>query len=219
MTLFLDSADTSRISDLAKTGAITGVTMNPALMRPHTDDPLAHLIRVLKAAGGDRTVMYQPTNAYGTARDEALRAHETDPRRVVVKIPAVRASLPLAEELARQGVPVALTAALGPAHMMLAETVGAKYLIPYVDRSERDIRGCPDLVRELVRLRTGPVVIVAASLKNLGQALRARADGADAVSVPAEVIDTILDHPMSTEAALAFDSEYAHRRLPDGTVG
>jgi transaldolase len=207
MTLFLDSANLDDIAALEPMGVIRGITMNPTLLRPYTDDPLEHLRTVLGIATG--RVMYQPTKFDCDPLGEALRAHELDPDRVVAKIPVTQVDLPVAAELVRRGVPVALTAALTSSHMLICEAVGGTYLIPYVDRAKRDPLGTPDLVRELALVRRGPVTIVAASIKSAAQAVAARVDGADVISAPATVIRDLISHPMSEEAARDFDKKYS----------
>lgn len=207
MTLFLDSANLDDIAYVEAMGVIRGVTMNPTLLRPHTDDPLKHLRAVLAVATGQ--IMYQPTKVDHDPLGEALRAHELDPERVVAKIPVTQMDLPVAAELVRRGVPVALTAALTSSHMLICEAIGGKYLIPYVDRAARDPRGTPHLVRELALVRRGSVIIVAASVKSAVQAVAARVDGADIVSTPVTVIRDLINHPMSDEAARDFDKHYS----------
>jgi transaldolase len=207
MTLFLDSADLGDIASIEAMGIIRGITMNPTLLRPHTDDPLKHLRTVLDVFPGQ--VMYQPTKVDRDPLGEALRAHEFDSKRVIAKIPVTQVDLPVAAELVRRGVPVALTAALVSSHMLVCEAIGGTYLIPYVDRAARDPRCTPHLVREMALVRRGPVTIVAASIKSAAQALEARVEGADVISAPATVIRDLINNPMSEEAARDFDKKYS----------
>lgn len=207
MSLFLDSADLADITRAQTMGMIRGLTMNPSLLRPHTDVPLTHLRAVLEASAGQ--VMYQPTKVHRDALDEALRAYELSPDRVVIKVPVTRVDLPVAADLVRREIPVALTAVLAPGQMLVAEAIGAAYVICYVDRAARDPRGGAHLVRELDSVRRGPVVIVAASVKSAAQAVQARLDGAEVVSTPVGVLGELASHPMSQEAADDFDAEYS----------
>lgn len=207
MALFLDSADLDDIAYVEAMAVIRGITMNLTLLRPHTDDPLKHLSAVLEASSGE--AMYQPTKADHNALNEALRAYELDPERVVAKVPVTRANLPVAAESVRRGVPVALTEALALGHMLICEKIGAGYRIPYVDRAARDPRASSHLVRELASIQRGAVTIVAASLKSAAQVLEARVEGADIISSPATVINSPINHPMSEEAAHDFDKKYS----------
>ncbi|GAA2687614.1 MULTISPECIES: transaldolase family protein [Actinosynnema] len=206
--LLIDSADLDDVASAAALGFVSGVTTNPTLMRRATAEPLKHLGELL-AASGLPEVYYQPTGARGPLLDEAVEAWSLDPDRVVLKVPATPSGAPLARELVSRGARVALTAAQDPVAMAVAEAIGCHAVIPYVDRALRDPRVASELVRDLVALRTGPTLVVAASVKSAGQLTRALADGADAVTAPLDVLAAVLGHPAPLEAERAFEAEYA----------
>lgn len=205
--LLLDSAaieDATRAADL---GYVRGITTNPTLLRPHTDDPLRHF-RQLLAAVELPELYYQPTGAYGDLDREAAGAWELDPQRVVVKLPATATGAAMAARLIRRGARVALTAAQTPYAMLVAQSLGCAAVIPYLDRALRDPRVDGGLLRSLADLRRGPTRIVAASVKNTGQVLSAFRDGADAVTAPLPVLEALLSHPAALEAEQAFTREF-----------
>jgi transaldolase len=107
-----------------------------------------------------------------------------------------------------RGIRVSITAAQMPTAMIIAEATGCEAVIPYVDRAWRDERTENHLVKALARVRRGDTRIIAASVKNIGQFVEAFADGADGVSAPLAVLESLLSHPAALEAERAFLEEY-----------
>jgi transaldolase len=189
-------------------GYVSGVTTNPTLMRTQTEDPLRQLAEILSITDAGR-VFYQPCGAYGPLQEEADSARSISPERVVIKLPSTPTGCAVAGDLVRDGCAVALTAAQSPTAMVAAEAIGCLAVIPYVDRALRDPGTDDDLVRALARVRHGDTGILAASVKNVGQLMRAVVDGADAVTAPFGVLRDLVSHPASLAAESAFAGEFA----------
>lgn len=209
--VFLDSAHPGDVSAAAALGFVKGVTTNPTLMRPHTARPLEHLRELLELFG-DVPMMYQPTTDDAERAEEELRsAVELAPGRVVVKLPARLEYIRLASRLREEGVPCALTAVFSAGQAMLAHESGCRWAIPYVDRSARESAGGHDLLRRLgstLQSLHSDTRILAASVKNVGQALSAIEDGAHDISVPLSVIEDLAAHPLTEEAIQGFAAAY-----------
>lgn len=209
--LYLDSADPREVEKAAASGFIQGVTTNPSLMRPHADDPLAHLADLLRLFG-DGPVFYQPTSVDPEeAEREARAALEIASERVVAKLPARLDYVRLAARLSGEGTSCALTAVFSPAQALLAHQSGCRYVIPYVDRAARDGSGGHDLVRRLATVLGSlhsETSILAASVKSAGQAVSALGDGAHGVSVPMAVVEALDSHPLTDAAIASFAEAY-----------
>lgn len=215
MTVYVDSANTDDIIEARRLGYVSGVTTNPTLMRKVTKDPLGHLRDILTLAD-TWDFYYQPCGAYSSLLAEAEEAWSLDPERVIIKVPATKDGAVLASALTDRGLRVALTAAQYPGAMLAAAAIGCHGVIPYVDRAYRDFRVDPEIVSALARLKRGNTRIIAASIKNVSQFVRAFADGADAVTAPVSVLDEVLSHPAALDAETAFLREYdPDRRAPE----
>ncbi len=207
MSIILDSANLDDAVRAAQLGFIRGITTNPSLMRRETDDPLGQLGRLLKSVDLSE-IFYQPTGAYGAMESEAAKAWSLDEARVVLKLPATPAGVVVAAEMVRRGAKVSLTAVQSPHAMIVAESVGCVAVIPYLDRSLRDLGTDQHLIASMARVRRGSTRIVAASVKSVGQFLWAFHEGADAVTAPLSVLEELLTHPASTAAERQFAEEY-----------
>jgi transaldolase len=216
--LYLDSADLDQVETAAGLGVVDGVTTNPSLMRQHTNDPLAHLGRLLERFPGG-PVFYQPApDRIEQVELEARSAAKLAPNQVVVKLPANLDHIQLAARLAAHGIPCALTAVFSPGQALLAHQSGCRWIIPYVDRSGRDPSGGHDLVRRLaaiLRCIASDTRILAASVKTVGQALAVVEDGAHEVTVPLHVIEQLAVHSL-TEQAIA---DFGHGRDGRASAG
>ena len=131
--------------------------------------------------------------------------------RTLIKIPTTAAGLPAITALKAQGARVTATAVYSTAQGLLAAAAGADYLAPYVNRmSDADI----DPLRVIAALREDidregvPTRILAASFKNIKQVTDAVAAGAHAVTVGADLLDSMLALPLVSLAVDAFADDF-----------
>jgi transaldolase len=204
MTILLDSASVDDAVAAAGLGFVRGITTNPALMARETEEPLAHLERLL-AAFPEGPVCYQPTrSSFEQMQDEARAAASLAPDRVVAKLPATLDAVGLAGILTGEGIRCALTAVYSPAQALLAHEAGCVWIIPYVDRAARHSDGgmavVDSLAAILARLQSS-TRILAASLKSAPQVVEAILHGAHDITAPLEVLRGLPAHPL-TEAAV-----------------
>lgn len=213
MTIFLDSADPDHARAAAELGFVRGITTNPALVAAH-GAPFDVLDELLSVWPGP--LFYQPADADpAAAEEEARAAWERAPDRVVIKLPAQLGLFSVASRLGGDGFACAITAIYSQAQYALAAAAGARWVIPYVDRSRRLEPDEVPVVRRLAALaRPGEVMpaILAASIKSPEQAVAALADGAAAVSAPLAVIDAMAGHPLTDAAVQQFAEATARSR-------
>ena len=68
--------------------------------------------------------------------ETGLRLASIEPARVTVKVPVTAAGTAAAAELVQRGVRVCLTACYGREQALVAASVGAEYLAPYLGRMD-----------------------------------------------------------------------------------
>jgi transaldolase len=99
-----------------------------------------------------------------------------------------------------------VTALFSPAQAYLAREAGARYLIPYLNRSTRLLGDGVALVRAMAAvLGNSSTELVAASIKSPAEAAAALSAGADHLAVPFEVIKQMSHHPLTQQAIEEFD--------------
>ncbi len=150
----------------------------------------------------------------GALVEEARAAAALAPARVVVKLPATADGVRAAATLREESIRCALTAVYSPAQALLADAVGCVWVIPYVDRAERQGVGGRQVVEALAGVLTrleSPTRVLAASLKTAEQVIDTILHGAHDVTAPLGVLAALAEHPL-TEAAVREFAEEARRR-------
>ena len=206
MTLFLDSASARDARSAFAYDFVGGITTNPSLLakinRP-AEEVIAELCEIAKG-----TVFYQLQADDPSARkSEGERMLNLIPGRVGLKIPCTRENLQLAAEFAARGHVVGVTAIFSPAQVYLACEAGARYVLPYVNRSTRLLGDGPGLVRQMravIDALGSPLEIIAASVKTPQEAVDTVLAGAHHLTLPLAVIDAMAQHDLSDEAIEAF---------------
>ena len=209
MTILIDSAVPKEVARAVTLGFVRGVTTNPALVA-RAGMPAGELIKTLcqiVPPGSEPNVFYQLTAPTLEGRAaEAARILDVAPGRVALKIPCTTENLGL---IGRHGAYTAVTTLFGAAQALASCAAGARWIIPYVDRTTRLCGDGPGFVRTLRALTDasrGPTEILAASLKSPAQAVEALLAGAHHLTLPLSVLEALGDHVLS-EAAIAQFSE------------
>jgi transaldolase len=204
MSLLLDSAQIEDARAAAELGFVRGATTNPTLLeragRP-AEEVIPALCDLLPGI-----VYYQLTapDVAGRAA-EARRMAALRPGRIGLKIPCTDENLALAARLTAEGHVVGITAIFHPGQVFLAGQVGARCVLPYVNRSTRLLGDGPGLVRRMRAVIDSaglPLELIAASVKDPDEAEATLAAGAHGLTLPLAVIRALASHPLS-EAAIA----------------
>lgn len=205
MTLYLDSA---LIDDARRTfalGFVGGVTTNPTLMAKTGRPPEEVIAALCEICSG--TVFHQLTTPTLAERNAEARQFAALRPNVGLKIPCTLENLSLAARLARDGVTVGITAIFSAAQVYLACEAGARYILPYVNRSTRLLGDGLALVREMravIDASHAPVEIIAASIKSPEEAVATVLAGAHHLTLPLSVIEAMGTHPLSEQAIEEF---------------
>lgn len=207
MAIYLDSASPSELRQALDLGFVAGVTTNPELLA-RSDQSAESVVPELCDLLGEGLVFYQLT---GTSVEERERvAHHVTglrPGRVGLKIPCTTENLALVPRLAAEGLVCAVTAVFSGYQALLACSVWAHYVIPYVNRATRQLGDGPALVREIRDVIDGRRVasqILAESFRSLPEIVDAARVGADHVTIPLGLLRAMGDHPLSERAIAEF---------------
>ncbi len=218
MAILLDSASLADAAAAAELGFVGGITTNPALMARETSDPLAQLERLLTAFPAG-PLCFQPIGDTASEMvDQARAAVALSPQRVVVKLPATLEALRAATALRAEGCHCALTAVYTPAQALLADEVGCKWIIPYVDRAARQSVGGLIVIDALAAMLTAlhsDTRILAASLKSSQQVVDSILHGAHDMTAPLDVLTGLAAHPLTESAVAEFAAAAAKAKAGD----
>ena len=213
MELLLDTANLKSIRDAVSTYPISGLTTNPSIVSKEGRSDFFGLIREIREIlGKERTLHVQVTrtDCEGILKEaEAIRKNVDED--VYIKTPVSKEGLKAIGIMARDGFNVTATAIYTTIQGELAAMAGAKYLALYYNRMLN-----LDIDADAVFRSTANAIaasgldckIVGASFKNIMQVTNVFADGAEAVTVPPELLDTALANPSIDLAVKNFNKDW-----------
>ncbi|MDC0726819.1 fructose-6-phosphate aldolase [Phytobacter diazotrophicus] len=211
MELYLDTANVKEVERLARIFPIAGVTTNPSIVAAGKESIWDVLPRLQKAIGPQGILFAQTMSrdAQGMV-EEARRLSNTVPG-VVVKIPVTSEGLAAIKLLKKEGIPTLGTAVYSAAQGLLAALAGAKYVAPYVNRVDAQggdgIRTVQEL-QSLLEQHAPESKVLAASFKTPRQALDCLLAGCEAITLPLDVAQQMLDTPAVESAIAKFEQDW-----------
>ncbi len=209
MHIFIDSADLATIEQALNQGFVYGVTTNPTLLQRanvRIDKVPALAKRIIELGANELHLQVYAEDTSQMLAD-AARLIELDSTRVVVKIPATPAGYAATAKLAAQGVCVTLTAVYTVAQAVLATSVGASYIAPYLGRMRDDGLDAFALVGQMQRALSAQdpsVQILAASIRAPAEVEALAELGIGAVTLPITVLQALPESPRTMTALAAF---------------
>jgi transaldolase len=204
MGIYLDSANPDDARRAQELGFVEGITTNPRLIAA-TNRPglevLADLVEIF-----DGHVFYQLTAlTVETRTDEAWQAYQIRPDKVILKIPATTENLAMVSRLVPAGIECAMTAVYSPAQAFLAAQVRASFVIPYINRMNRQLGDGLSVVRDMVRaIEHTPTEVLAASFKAIDEVIAAILAGVRHLTLPLDLLLAMGEHELSRQAIADF---------------
>ncbi|MGF3056234.1 transaldolase family protein [Microbacterium sp. YY-01] len=216
--LYVDSAETTAVSTLLRSGIAWGVTTNPTILdraqRRETEIPALYEQWV---AEGAHEVFFQ---TWGENRDDFVRhAHRMLQfgDRVVIKVPATVEGFAAASTLVREGAPVLLTAVYTVGQALAAASVGARYIAPYLGRLRDAQLPGDELIAHMQQVCEGSATdVLAASLRSAEDIVNLRLAGIRYFTAAPAVLDELVHHPITESSAEQFEqamTQVRSRRL------
>lgn len=217
MELILDTADTSAIKHFNEYLTIDGVTTNPTIITKSKKEFHTVIDDILSILNDDQALYVQvlATDCAGIV-EEAKYIHSLRKQNIYAKIPVSNEGLKAIKECKKLGIKVLATAIYSAEQGFLAALSGADALAPYVNRMDNlgnGVENVLDLI-QMLKVNNLPTKIIAASFKNTRQVHELIKGGIQAVTVPTDVLQNMMDHPMTDIAVDTFtkDWENAYNR-------
>ena len=211
MELYLDTSDVDAVKALARIFPLAGVTTNPSIVAAGNQTLEVLLPQLQEATGGQGRLFAQvmATTAEGMVSDaRKLRAIISN---IVVKVPVTAEGLAAIKLLKEEGIPTLGTAVYGAAQGLLAALAGAEYVAPYVNRVDAQggdgIQTVTDL-QTLLKMHAPHAKVLAASFKTPRQALDCLLAGCEAITLPLDVAQQMLNTPAVESAIEKFEQDW-----------
>lgn len=203
MELFVDIADARAVAELSEVLTIAGATTNPTIITRSGKTPEQVAKEMLAILSPSQKFFMQviAEDLDGMLAD--ARAITSLAPNVCVKIPVTPVGLRAIKAAKAEGMTVLATAIYSADEGFLAAMNGADYLAPYVNRMCNLGDGLQQVadLQEMLDIHQLPAKICAASFKNTLQVHEIIRMGAGAVTVPPDILWSMVRHP-STQAAV-----------------
>ncbi|MDR1551293.1 MAG: fructose-6-phosphate aldolase [Holosporaceae bacterium] len=204
MEIFLDTANVDEVATYAD--IINGVTTNPSLIaKSRCNDLCEHIIKICRLVSGLVSVEVSSIEYDSMLAEGKMLAKIHD--NVCVKLPCTRDGLKACKQLSTAGIPTNMTLCFSPPQALLAAKCGATYVSPFVGRLDDTGYDGMSLVEDIVNIykaqKYGTKILVA-SIRSPQHVTQAAMLGADAVTMPPQILWQCFEHPFTVKGLEIF---------------
>jgi len=212
MKIFLDTANVEQIRQMCELGIVDGVTTNPTLISKEKGkfNNLSELIgTICDVVKGPVSLEAISENADGIV-SEAEKFAEIS-KYVVIKVPISKEGLKAVKILSKKGIKTNMTLIFSANQALLAAKAGADYASPFIGRlddiSHEGMQVIADIQKIFSNYGFNTEVIVA-SIRHPLHVLEAAKIGADIATIPFDVLDKMIKHPLTDIGMEKFKSDF-----------
>lgn len=209
MKLFLDTAHLADIETAHSWGILGGLTTNPSLAAREGlefHDLLTAITDIVKGPVSAEVVAESPEEMLAQASELVEIADN-----IVIKVPLTRAGITAGSRLVAEGIPINVTLVFSPAQAILAATIGATFVSPFLGRVDdigNDGLGLLAEISEIYEVQGYDTEILAASLRHTQHVVEVARLGADAATMPFDVMEKLFDHPLTDVGNERFTADW-----------
>ena len=205
MQLFIDTANIDQIRTAWSWGIIDGVTTNPTHIAATGRDFEEVLAEIFQIVDGPISVESVSPDAAGIVREG--RRIAALHKNAVVKVPIIVEGLKAVKVLSGEGIRTNVTLCFSPLQAFLAAKAGATYISPFVHRLDMVGHQGGELIGEIRQIYDNygyRTKILAASIRSSRQVLDAALAGADAATMPFDMLEALYQHPLTEDGLRMF---------------
>jgi transaldolase len=203
MKFFIDTANVGEIKQAAALGVLDGVTTNPSLVAKETGKFEDILKQICEIVDGPISAEVAAIDYEGMLREGRILA--AIHKNIVVKVPCIKAGLQATKTFAEEGIGVNLTLVFSPTQALLAAKAGARFVSPFIGRLDDISEDGMNLIEQIVGIYDNyafETEVLVASVRHPMHVVQAALIGADVCTMPFNVIDKLIQHPL-TDLGLA----------------
>jgi len=219
MKLFLDTANLAQIKKLNQMGIVDGITTNPTLVSKEPGDFEEIITAICKEVKGDVSAEVVSTNFDGMV-SEAEHLSSIAPN-VVVKIPIIPEGLRATKAISGMGIRVNMTLVFSANQGLLAAKAGASFISPFIGRLDDIGQRGMELVEDLVKIRDNydlKAEVLVGSIRHPQHVLEAAKVGADIATMPPEVMEKMIQHPLTDSGLKRFLDDWEKAKKAKASI-
>jgi transaldolase len=198
MKFFIDTANISEIKQAAALGVLDGVTTNPSLVSKEKGKFEDILREICAVVDGPISAEVTATDYEGILREGRALAkiHEN----IVVKCPCITSGLQATKTFSEEGIGVNVTLVFSPLQALMAAKAGARFVSPFIGRLDDVSTDGMQLIHQIVKIFDNysfETEVLVASVRHPMHVVEAALLGADVCTMPFNVIDKLIQHPLT----------------------
>ncbi|WP_371376522.1 fructose-6-phosphate aldolase [Sporomusa aerivorans] len=205
MKFFLDTANIGEIKEILPMGVVAGITTNPSLIAKEKQDIMAVIKEIAALTTGSVSAEVISTR-FEEMLPEARQLAKLG-ENVVIKVPVTIDGLKAVHALAAEGIKTNVTLIFSANQALLAARAGAAYVSPFVGRLDDVSQDGIALIKEtadIFAIHGIETEIIAASIRHPLHVTQAALAGAHIATVPAKVLSSLLNHPLTDAGIKRF---------------
>lgn len=209
MDLYIDTANLDEIKQANDMGVLDGVTTNPSLIAKEKTDYVKRLAEICEVVDGPVSAEVIATDFDGMMKEGRERAKIAD--NIVVKLPSTLAGLKACKALTAEGTRTNLTLCFQPLQALLVAKAGAFLVSPFIGRLDDIGEEGMDLIQRIRAIYDNygyETKLLAASIRHPMHIVECALAGADVVTVPFNVIQQMMKHPLTDAGLEKFVADY-----------
>lgn len=210
MKFFIDTADLDEIQEAHDLGVLDGVTTNPSLCaKIGVADFEGHIAKICNMIEGDVSAEVVSTEYEEIVEEARHLADIAD--NVVVKVPLIKDGIKAIRSLSDEGIRTNCTLCFSATQALLAAKAGATYISPFIGRLDDISDDGMQLIADVVAIYDNygyETQVLAASIRHPMHVLESARLGADVATMPLQVIDQLLHHPLTDNGLKRFLADW-----------
>jgi transaldolase len=212
MKFFIDTANLAQIKAANQMGILDGVTTNPSLMSNvgvnGKEEIMNHYLEICKIVDGPVSAEVLSTDYEGmiTEGKELSDLHKN----IVVKLPMTHDGVRAIKYLSTIGIKTNCTLVFSVGQALVAAKAGATYVSPFVGRLDDISSDGLELIKQIKQVFDNypkhelNTKILAASIRNPMHIVDCAKIGADVVTAPLNVLQSLITHPLTDKGMNQF---------------
>jgi transaldolase len=213
LKFYLDTANLASIKKYNSMGLVDGVTTNPTLVSKESGEFEDMIVEICKEVNGPVSAEVVSTDHDGIVKEAKHLSKLAS--NVVVKIPMIAEGIRATKTVSSMGIPVNVTLVFSANQGLLAAKAGASYVSPFIGRLDdighRGMEVIEDLVKIFGNYKFKAQVLVG-SIRHPQHVLEAAKIGADIATMPPDVMEKMIQHPLTDIGLKRFLDDWAKAR-------
>jgi len=210
MKFFIDTADLNEIQEANALGVLDGVTTNPSLCsKVGVKDFESHIAKICEMVKGDVSAEVVSTKYADIVAEGRNIASIAD--NVVVKVPLIKDGIKAIKTLSEEGIKINCTLCFSPTQALIAAKAGASYISPFIGRLDDISTEGMNVIADITMIYENYGIeteVLAASIRHPMHVVEAARLGADVATMPLNVIESLLRHPLTDIGLERFLSDW-----------